>query len=133
MATAGLDRRASVSLRDLRIVSREPSKTSRPCPAELIEQKAWAAQLRRTEGNLQQKQALVGWLEVRAAIYANVPSSGRIEREILLRKSAQALRFVKLSKPLRSCINQTIAVEVRYGRLLASVLTILISGAISPQ
>ena len=55
--------------------------------------------------------------EVRTAIHGAVPDSGRIERETVIRKAAQALGFVRVSKPLRSRINKTIGAEVRYGRL----------------
>jgi very-short-patch-repair endonuclease len=55
--------------------------------------------------------------EVRAAIHSAVPDSGRIDREAVIRKAAQALGFVRVSKPLRSRINKTIGAEVRYGRL----------------
>jgi very-short-patch-repair endonuclease/cellulose biosynthesis protein BcsQ len=58
-----LDQRAAVSLRDLQDRLSRIEHNIRTCTAELIEQKAWAAQLRRTERNLQQKQALVGWLD----------------------------------------------------------------------
>jgi len=55
--------------------------------------------------------------EVRAAIHGAVPESGRIDREAVIRKAAQTLGFVRVSKPLRSRINKTIGAEVRYGRL----------------
>jgi very-short-patch-repair endonuclease/DNA polymerase III delta prime subunit len=55
--------------------------------------------------------------EVRAAIYTVVPTSGRIDRGDLIRRSAQGLGFVRVSKLLRSRINKTISAEVRYGRL----------------
>lgn len=55
--------------------------------------------------------------EVRAAIHSAVPDSGRIDREGVIRKAAQTLGFVRVSKPLRSRINKTIGAEVRYGRL----------------
>ena len=58
-----LERRGSVSLEDLLQRSERIGKEIRDSTAELIERKAWAAQLRRTERNLQQKQALVGWLD----------------------------------------------------------------------
>jgi very-short-patch-repair endonuclease/DNA polymerase III delta prime subunit len=61
--TDELDRRAAASLRDLQDRLSRVEQNIRTCTAELIEQKAWAAQLRRTERNLQQKQALVGWLD----------------------------------------------------------------------
>ncbi len=55
--------------------------------------------------------------ELRKAIHSSVPDSGRIEREVLIRKAAAALGFSRLSKPLRSKINKAIGVEARYGRL----------------
>ncbi len=58
-----LDRRASVSLEDLQQRSERIGKDIRDVTGDLIERKAWAAQLRRTERNLHQKQALVGWLD----------------------------------------------------------------------
>jgi very-short-patch-repair endonuclease len=58
-----LDRRGKVSLEDLQHRSERIGKDIRDVTAELIERQAWAAQLRRTERNLQQKQALVGWLD----------------------------------------------------------------------
>jgi len=58
-----LDQRAAVSIRDLQDRLSRIEAGIRTCTAELIEQKAWAAQKRRTEGNLRQQQALVGWLD----------------------------------------------------------------------
>jgi very-short-patch-repair endonuclease len=58
-----LDQRANVSLVDLQDGLSRLERAVKVCTAELIEQLAWAAQLRRTERNLQQKQALVGWLD----------------------------------------------------------------------
>ncbi len=58
-----LDRRATVSLRDLQDRLTRIEQDIQSCTAALIEKRAWAAQLRRTERNLQQKQALVGWLD----------------------------------------------------------------------
>lgn len=55
--------------------------------------------------------------EARAAIHRAVPDSGRIDREAVIRKAAQALGFVRVSKALRSRLNKTISAEVRYGRL----------------
>jgi very-short-patch-repair endonuclease len=55
--------------------------------------------------------------ELRKAIHSSVPDSGRIEREILIRKTAAALGFSRLSKPLRSRINKAIGAESRVGRL----------------
>jgi hypothetical protein len=54
---------------------------------------------------------------IRAAIRANLPSSERIEREVLLRQCAQQLGFSRLSKKLRSRLNKTIGAEVRFGRI----------------
>ncbi|MEZ5401908.1 MAG: AAA domain-containing protein [Bryobacteraceae bacterium] len=61
--TDELEQRAATSIRDLQDRLSRIEHDIRTCTAELIEQKAWAAQLRRTERNLQQKQALVGWLD----------------------------------------------------------------------
>ena len=58
-----LDRRGQVSLRDLQDKSDRCVQDIQIVTAELIEANAWAAQLRRTEKNLRQKQALVGWLD----------------------------------------------------------------------
>lgn len=58
-----LARRADTSLRELQDSLSRIEQNIRTCTAELIEQKSWGAQLRRTERNLQQKQALVGWLD----------------------------------------------------------------------
>jgi hypothetical protein len=54
---------------------------------------------------------------IRGAIYAILPSAGKIEREALLRQSAQKLGFARISKKLRSRLNKTIGAEVRYGRI----------------
>jgi len=58
-----LDRRGRVSLRDLQDQLVRTAHSIEDVTAELIERKAWAAQLRHAERNLQQKQALVGWLD----------------------------------------------------------------------
>jgi very-short-patch-repair endonuclease len=58
-----LDRRGRISIRELQAQSAGVSQALQEVTAELIERKAWAAQLRRTERNLSQKQALVGWLD----------------------------------------------------------------------
>jgi very-short-patch-repair endonuclease len=58
-----LDRRARVSVRELQDQLARTAQAIQDVTVELIERKAWAAQLRRAEGNLQQKQALVGWLD----------------------------------------------------------------------
>jgi very-short-patch-repair endonuclease len=58
-----LDRRGRVSVRDLQDQLARTARAIQDVTVELIERKAWAAQLRRAEGNLQQKQALVGWLD----------------------------------------------------------------------
>ena len=55
--------------------------------------------------------------ELRAAIHSAVPESRRMDREVVIRKAAQALGFVRVSKPLRSRINKAIGAEVRFGRL----------------
>ncbi len=54
---------------------------------------------------------------VREALYSVLPDSGQIERERLLRESAQKLGFAKMGKKLRSRLNKTIGSEVRYGRI----------------
>ena len=61
--TDELDRRGRVSVRDLQDQLARTARAIQDVTVELIERKAWAAQLRRAEGNLQQKQALVGWLD----------------------------------------------------------------------
>ena len=58
-----LDRRGQVSLRDLQDKSDRCVQDIQVATAELIERRSWAAQLHRTERNLRQKQALVGWLD----------------------------------------------------------------------
>jgi very-short-patch-repair endonuclease len=58
-----LDRRGRVSVRELQDQLARTAQAIQDVTVELIERKAWAAQLRRAEGNLQQKQALVGWLD----------------------------------------------------------------------
>ncbi|HKW98041.1 MAG TPA: AAA domain-containing protein [Bryobacteraceae bacterium] len=58
-----LDRRGQVSLWDLQEQLARTAQAIQDVTAELIEHKAWAAQLRHAERNLQQKQALVGWLD----------------------------------------------------------------------
>jgi very-short-patch-repair endonuclease len=58
-----LDRRGRVSVRELQDQLARTARAIQDVTVELIERKAWAAQLRRAEGNLQQKQALVGWLD----------------------------------------------------------------------
>jgi very-short-patch-repair endonuclease len=58
-----LDQRANVSLGDLQDRLSRLDRQIKVCTSELIEQRAWAAQLRRTERNLHHKQALVGWLD----------------------------------------------------------------------
>ncbi len=58
-----LDRRGQVSLRDLQDKSDRCVQDIQIVTAELIERRSWAAQLHRTERNLRQKQALVGWLD----------------------------------------------------------------------
>jgi very-short-patch-repair endonuclease len=58
-----LERRDQVRLRDLQDQSARTTQAIQDVTAELIEKKAWAAELRRTEHNLKQKQALVGWLD----------------------------------------------------------------------
>jgi very-short-patch-repair endonuclease len=55
--------------------------------------------------------------EVRAAIHLAVPDTGPVDREVVIRKAAQTLGFVRVSKLFRSRINKTIGAEVRYGRL----------------
>lgn len=59
-----LARRASVSLPNLERKSAQVSESIRRVTARLIDAKAWAAQIRRTQGNLEQQQALVGWLDM---------------------------------------------------------------------
>jgi very-short-patch-repair endonuclease len=54
-----LERRALVSLTDLEHQRAETQRELRRVTADLIESRAWAAQLRRVQGS--QKQALVGW------------------------------------------------------------------------
>jgi very-short-patch-repair endonuclease len=58
-----LDRRGRVSVRELQDQLARTAQAIQDVTMELIERKAWAAQLRRAEGNVQQKQALVGWLD----------------------------------------------------------------------
>ena len=58
-----LDRRGQVSVRDLQDRLTRTAQAIQDVTAELIERKAWGAQLRHAERNLQQKQALVGWLD----------------------------------------------------------------------
>jgi very-short-patch-repair endonuclease/DNA polymerase III delta prime subunit len=58
-----LDRRGRVSVRELQDRLTRTAQAIQDVTAELIECKAWAAQLRHAERNLQQKQALVGWLD----------------------------------------------------------------------
>jgi very-short-patch-repair endonuclease len=58
-----LDRRGRVSVRELQDQLARTAQAIQDVTVELIERRAWAAQLRRAEGNLKQKQALVGWLD----------------------------------------------------------------------
>jgi len=58
-----LDRRGQVSVRELQDRLTRTAQAIQDVTAELIERKAWAAQLRHAERNLQQKQALIGWLD----------------------------------------------------------------------
>ena len=58
-----LDRRGQVSVRELQEQLARATQAIQDVTAELIERKAWAAQLRHAERNLLQKQALVGWLD----------------------------------------------------------------------
>lgn len=58
-----LDRRGQVSLSDLQDQSDRCLQDTQIVTAELIERRAWTAQIQRTERNLRQKQALVGWLD----------------------------------------------------------------------
>ena len=53
---------------------------------------------------------------IRGAIYAILPSAGKIEREALLRQSA-CIRIRPHKQKLRSRLNKTIGAEVRYGRI----------------
>ena len=52
-----------MSVRELQDPLARTAQAIQDVTAELIERKAWAAQLRHAERNLQQKQALVGWLD----------------------------------------------------------------------
>lgn len=58
-----LDRREQASLSDLQDQSDRCLQETQIVTAELIERRAWTAQIQRTERNLRQKQALVGWLD----------------------------------------------------------------------
>jgi very-short-patch-repair endonuclease len=58
-----LDRRGRVSIRELQRRSESISRQIREATADLIERRAWAAQVQRTERNLSRKQALIGWLD----------------------------------------------------------------------
>jgi very-short-patch-repair endonuclease len=57
----GLDRRASVSLEVLQAKSEKLREQLRRVTVELIDQRSWASQARRTSSR--QRQALVGWLD----------------------------------------------------------------------
>lgn len=57
-----LERRAHVSLPDLQVAIEKLTTEVRQVTAELVDRRAWAAQLRRT--TLAQRQALVGWLDI---------------------------------------------------------------------
>ena len=57
-----LDRRSKVSLEDLQARITQLSKSLENITIELVEKKAWAAQVRRT--TLEQRQALQGWKEL---------------------------------------------------------------------
>lgn len=58
-----LDRRNNVSLRQLEEDAIRTTDSLRMVTSELIERKAWSAELKRTENNLSQQQALIGWLD----------------------------------------------------------------------
>lgn len=58
--------------------------------------------------------------QIRAAIHAVLPESGPIDRERLVRSSAQQLGVARISEKFRSRLNKTIGAEVRYGRLQRS-------------
>ena len=57
-----LERRAHVSLPDLQVAIEKLTTEVRQVTAELVDRRAWAAQVRRT--TLGQRQALVGWLDI---------------------------------------------------------------------
>ncbi len=59
-----LNNRNRISLSELQAKAIRTAQTIQQVTADLIERKAWAAQIRRTEHNLAQKQALIGWLDV---------------------------------------------------------------------